>query len=133
MVHEHLIRFFNGFNHDAHPMAIMVSVVGALSAFYDDKHMTYENAEQRYITGVRVFAKMATIAAMAYKVRSIQTFFTHRPVSTLDRVFFQLTGEPFLYGTTLRGWRRRYGGRGGRRGCGRRCTRTWGRGGARWR
>jgi citrate synthase len=35
MVHEHLIRFFNGFNHDAHPMAIMVSVVGALSAFYD--------------------------------------------------------------------------------------------------
>jgi citrate synthase len=103
MVHEHLIRFFNGFNHDAHPMAIMVSVVGALSAFYDDKHMTYENAEQRYITGVRVFAKMATIAAMAYKVRSIQTFFTHRPVSTLDRVpFRQLTGEFFLYGTTLR-------------------------------
>ena len=102
MVHEHLIRFFNGFNHDAHPMAIMVSVVGALSAFYDDKHMTYENAEQRYITGVRVFAKMATIAAMAYKVRSIQTFFTHRPVSTLDRVPFQLTDELFLYGTTLR-------------------------------
>ena len=68
------------------------------------------------------------------QVRSIQTFFTHRPVSTLDRVFFQLmTGEPFLYGTTLRGWRRRYGGRSGRRGCGRRCTRTWGRGGARWR
>ena len=97
MVHEHLIRFFNGFNHDAHPMAIMVSVVGARSAFYDDKHMTYENAEQRYITGVRVFAKMATIAAMAYKVRSIQTFFTHRPVSTLDRVpFRQLTGELFF-------------------------------------
>ena len=73
MVHEHLIRFFNGFNHDAHPMAIMVSVVGALSAFYDDKHMTYENAEQRYITGVRVFAKMATIAAMAYKTCLLYT------------------------------------------------------------
>jgi len=68
MVHEHLIRFFNGFQHDAHPMAIMVSVVGALSAFYDKDHgLDYESAEMRDLAGLRVVGKMTTLAAMAYK------------------------------------------------------------------
>jgi len=68
MVHEHLIRFFNGFNHDAHPMAIMVSVVGALSAYYDENHgLNYSCPEARDLAGVRVVGKMCTLAAMAYK------------------------------------------------------------------
>ena len=68
MVHEHLIRFFNGFQHDAHPMAIMVSVVGALSAFYDEDHgLNYEDSEARDLAGLRVVGKMTTLAAMAYK------------------------------------------------------------------
>ena len=79
MVHEHLIRFFNGFNHDAHPMAIMVSVVGALSAFYDGHaasssggsahaaEVNYAEPEARDLAGIRVVGKMATLAAMAYK------------------------------------------------------------------
>ena len=68
MVHEHLIRFFNGFQHDAHPMAIMVSVVGALSAFYDKDHgLDYDDAETRDVAGLRVVGKMTTLAAMAYK------------------------------------------------------------------
>ena len=68
MVHEHLIRFFNGFNHDAHPMAIMVSVVGALSAYYDENHgLNYSCPKARDLAGVRVVGKMCTLAAMAYK------------------------------------------------------------------
>lgn len=68
MVHEHVIKFFNGFNHDAHPMAIMTSVVGALSAFYDKDHgVEYEQPEQRDLAGLRVVGKMTTLAAMAYK------------------------------------------------------------------
>ena len=67
MVHEHLIRFFHGFNHDAHPMAIMVGVVGALSAFYNDDIDVRGDASQRDLAGIRVFGKMTTLAAMAYK------------------------------------------------------------------
>lgn len=65
MVHEKLIRFYEGFKSDAHPMAIMVGVVGALSAFYDSKD--WRNKEQGYLSCVRLIAKMPTIAAMAYK------------------------------------------------------------------
>jgi len=65
MVHEKLISFYGGFKSDAHPMAIMVGVVGALSAFYDSKD--WRNKEQGYLSCVRLIAKMPTIAAMAYK------------------------------------------------------------------
>ncbi len=66
MVHEQLSKFFNGFRRDAHPMAIMCGVVGALSAFYhDDLDITEE--DHRDITAYRLIAKMPTIAAMCHK------------------------------------------------------------------
>ena len=66
MLHEALNRFFSGFRRDAHPMAIMVGVVGALSAFYHD-HMDIHNEEHRMITAYRLVAKMPTIAALSYR------------------------------------------------------------------
>jgi len=66
MVHEKLLSFFGGFKSDAHPMAIMVSVVGALSAFYPDS-VNIHDAAQRRLSAIRMVAKMPTIAAIAYK------------------------------------------------------------------
>jgi citrate synthase len=66
MVHEQLIRFYTGFRRDAHPMAIMCGVVGALSAFYNDS-TDITDARQRMVTSHRLIAKMPTIAALAYK------------------------------------------------------------------
>ncbi len=66
MVHEQLTRFYSGFRRDAHPMAIMVGVVGALSAFYHDS-IDITDSVQREIASIRMIAKMPTIAAMAYK------------------------------------------------------------------
>jgi citrate synthase len=66
MVHEQLARFFNGFRRDAHPMAVMVGVVGALSAFYHDS-LDIENPAHRELSAMRMLAKVPTIAAMAHK------------------------------------------------------------------
>jgi len=66
MVHEQLKNFFNGFRRDAHPMAIMCGVVGALSAFYHDS-LDINDPHLREVSAVRLIAKMPTIAAMAYK------------------------------------------------------------------
>lgn len=73
MVHEQLINFFRGFRRDAHPMAIMVGVVGALSAFYHDS-LDIHDPEQRKVASYRLIAKMPTIAAMAYKYSTGQPF-----------------------------------------------------------
>lgn len=73
MVHEQMNRFFTGFRRDAHPMAIMVGVVGALSAFYHDS-IDIRDPEQREMASVRMIAKMPTIAAMAYKYSAGQPF-----------------------------------------------------------
>ncbi len=75
LVHDQLSRFYNGFRRDAHPMAVMVGVVGALSAFYHDS-LDINNPEHREISAMRLIAKVPTIAAMAYKYN---------------------TGEPFMY------------------------------------
>jgi citrate synthase len=75
MVHDQLTRFYNGFRRDAHPMAVMVGVVGALSAFYHEA-MDYSDAEHRAISFNRIVAKLPTIVAMAYKYN---------------------TGAPFMY------------------------------------
>jgi len=75
MLHEALKRFFSGFRRDAHPMAIMVGVVGALAAFYHD-HMDIHEPEHRMITVQRLVAKMPTIAAWSYRYA---------------------TGKPFIY------------------------------------
>ncbi len=66
MVHDQMARFFNGFRRDAHPMAVMVGVVGALSAFYHDS-LDINNPEHREISALRLLAKVPTIAAMTYK------------------------------------------------------------------
>jgi citrate synthase len=66
MVHEQLARFFSGFRRDAHPMAVMVGVVGALSAFYHDA-MDFADVEHRNISFNRIVAKLPTIVAMTYK------------------------------------------------------------------
>lgn len=73
MLNEQLHTFYNGFRRDAHPMAIMVGVVGALSAFYHDS-MDFTDPKQRLITSRRLIAKMPTIAAMAYKYSIGQPF-----------------------------------------------------------
>jgi citrate synthase len=66
MVHDQMARFFQGFRRDAHPMAVMVGVVGALSAFYHDS-LDINNPEHRDISALRLIAKVPTIAAMAHK------------------------------------------------------------------
>ena len=73
MVHEQMTRFYTGFRRDAHPMAVMVGVVGALSAFYHDS-IDIKDPVQREMASVRMIAKMPTIAAMAYKYSIGQPF-----------------------------------------------------------
>ncbi|MDH5526294.1 MAG: citrate synthase [Nitrospirota bacterium] len=82
MIHEGLKNFYNGFRRDAHPMAVMVGVVGALSAFYHDS-LDIHNPEHREISAHRLIAKMPTIAAWSYK-------------------FFH--GQPFLYPSNKLGY-----------------------------
>ena len=66
MVHTQMSNFFNGFRRDAHPMAIMIGVVGALSAFYHDS-LDINDPEHREISAMRLIAKVPTIAAMCYR------------------------------------------------------------------
>ena len=73
MVHEQLSSFFRGFRRDAHPMAIMCGVVGALSAFYHDSTDIHD-PYQRMVASYRLVAKMPTIAAMAFKYSQGQPF-----------------------------------------------------------
>ncbi len=73
MVHEQFDRFFQGFRRDAHPMAIMVSAVGALSAFYHDSTNVHD-VQQREISAHRMIAKVPTIAARAFKYAIGQPF-----------------------------------------------------------
>jgi citrate synthase len=73
MVHEQMGRFFQGFRRDAHPMAIMVGSVGALSAFYHDS-LDISDPVQRDISAIRMVAKLPTLAAMAYKYSIGQPF-----------------------------------------------------------
>ncbi len=73
MLHEQMVNFYRGFRRDAHPMAIMVGVVGALSAFYHDS-TDISDPHQRMIASHRLIAKMPTIAAMAYKFSIGQPF-----------------------------------------------------------
>ncbi len=73
MLHEQMSRFFTGFRRDAHPMAIMVGVVGALSSFYHDS-TDINDPKQRMIASYRMIAKMPTIAAWAYKYSIGQPF-----------------------------------------------------------
>lgn len=73
MIHEQMHNFFRGFRRDAHPMATMVGVVGAMSAFYHDS-TDPNDPHQREVASIRLVAKMPTIAAMAYKYSIGQPF-----------------------------------------------------------
>lgn len=73
MIHEQMIYFFRGFRRDAHPMAVMTGVVGAMSAFYHDS-TDISDPHQREVASIRLIAKMPTIAAMAYKYTIGQPF-----------------------------------------------------------
>ncbi|MGH6818377.1 MAG: citrate synthase, partial [Methylovirgula sp.] len=73
MVHEQLARFFQGFRRDAHPMAVLVASVGALSAFYHDSTDVSEQ-HQRMLASMRLIGKIPTLAAMAYKYAIGQPF-----------------------------------------------------------
>ena len=73
MVHEQLSKFYSGFRRDAHPMAVMTGVVGALSAFYHDA-MDFSDVEHRNISFNRLVAKLPTIVAMAYKYNTGMPF-----------------------------------------------------------
>ena len=99
MVHEQLATFFRGFRRDAHPMAILCGVVGALSAFYHDSTDIHDPA-QRVIASHRLIAKMPTIAAMAYKYSVGQPFLY--PDNSLSytgnflRMTFGVPAEPYV-------------------------------------
>ena len=73
MAHEQMIRFYSGFRRDAHPMAVMVGVVGALSAFHHDS-IDIKDPAQREMASIRLIAKLPTLAAMAYKYSVGQSF-----------------------------------------------------------
>ena len=73
MAHEQMQFFLRGFRRDAHPMAVMTGLVGALSAFYPDS-MNLNDPAQRHISAIRLIAKMPTLAAMAYKYTIGQPF-----------------------------------------------------------
>jgi citrate synthase len=94
MVHEQLVRFFSGFRRDAHPMAVMVGVVGALSAFYHDS-LDINNPEHREISAVRLLAKVPTIAAMCYKYNMGQPFmYPRNSLRYVENFLHMMFGTP---------------------------------------
>ncbi len=92
MVHEQMRTFFSGFRRDAHPMAIMVGVVGAMSAFYHDSTDIHD-PHQRMVASHRLIAKMPTIAAMAYKYSIGQPFLYPRNDYSYSENFLHMTFE----------------------------------------
>lgn len=94
MVHEQLYNFLNGFRRDAHPMAIMVGVVGALSAFYHDS-LDINNSEHRELSAYRIIAKMPTIAAMCHKYSIGQPFrYPQNKMSFSENFLHMMFGTP---------------------------------------
>ncbi|MEZ5669209.1 MAG: citrate synthase [Alphaproteobacteria bacterium] len=90
MLHEQILNFFRGFRRDAHPMAVMCGVVGALSAFYHDS-LDINDPHQRMIASHRLIAKMPTIAAMAYKYSAGQPFMYPQNALSYAENFLHMT------------------------------------------
>jgi len=90
MLHEQMMYFYRGFRRDSHPMAIMVGVVGALSAFYHDS-TDIGDPYQRMVASHRLIAKMPTIAAMAYKYSVGQPFMYPRNELSYAANFLHMT------------------------------------------
>ena len=104
MLHEQMQNFFRGFRRDAHPMAIMVGVVGAMSAFYHDS-TDVNDPWQREVASIRLIAKMPTIAAWAYKYSIGQPFVY--PLNSMDyasnflRMCFAVPAEEYIVNPIL--------------------------------
>ena len=104
MVHEQLARLYQGFRRDAHPMAVMVGVVGALSAFYHDA-LDINDPQHRIISAFRLIAKMPTIVAMSYKYSIGQPFVYPRNdlsyTANFMRMMFAVTTEEYKVNPVL--------------------------------
>ena len=104
MLHAQFDRFFEGFRRDAHPMAIMVGTVGALSAFYHDS-LDIHDPVQRNISAIRLIAKMPTIAARAYKYHIGQPFVSPRNdlsyAENFLRMCFAVPAEDYVVNPVL--------------------------------
>jgi len=104
MLHEQMQNFFRGFRRDAHPMAVMVGVVGAMSAFYHDS-TDVNDPWQREVASIRLIAKMPTIAAWAYKYSIGQPFIY--PLNSMDyasnflRMCFAVPAEEYIVNPIL--------------------------------
>jgi citrate synthase len=94
MVHEQLSRFYSGFRRDAHPMAVLCGVVGALSAFYHDSINIYDE-RSREISAFRLVAKLPTITAMTYKYSQGQPFmYPKNALSYVENFLYMTFGTP---------------------------------------
>jgi len=94
IVHDQLAKFFNGFRRDAHPMAVMVGVVGALSAFYHDS-LDINNPKHRDLAAMRLLGKVPTIAAMAYKYHNGYPFmFPKNKFSYVENFLYMMFATP---------------------------------------
>jgi citrate synthase len=104
MVHEQLARLYQGFRRDAHPMAVMVGVVGAMSAFYHDA-LDITNPQHRVISAFRLVAKMPTIVAMSYKYSVGQPFVYPRNdlsyTANFMRMLFAVPAEEYKVNDVL--------------------------------
>ena len=104
MLHEQIRQFYNGFRRDAHPMAVMCGVVGALSAFYHDS-LDIHDPESRRISAFRLIAKVPTIAAWAYKYSVGQPFIYPRNdlsyAENFLHMFHAVPAEPYKVNPVL--------------------------------
>ncbi len=89
LLHDQIINFFEGFRRDAHPMAMMVGVMGALSSFYQDS-LDINDPHQRQESTRRIIAKASTIGAMAYKYSIGQTFVSPKNALTFSENFLHM-------------------------------------------
>jgi citrate synthase len=94
MVHEQLVRFFSGFRRDAHPMAVMCGVVGALSAFYHDA-LDINKPADRETSAIRLLAKVPTITAMCYKYNiGLPFMYPKNNLSYVENFLRMMFGNP---------------------------------------
>ena len=94
MVHDQLARFYNGFRRDAHPMAVMVGVVGALSSFYHNS-LDINDPENRELAAMRLLGKVPTIAAMAYKYHNGYPFmYPKNKYSYVENFMYMMFATP---------------------------------------
>jgi citrate synthase len=104
MVHDQMTRFFQGFRRDAHPMAVLVGTVGAMSAFYHDS-LDINNPEHRKVSAMRLIAKLPTMVAMAYKYNMGQPFVYPRNdlsyTANFMRMMFAVPAEDYKVNPVL--------------------------------